>query len=74
MIGAKIVKIERLSEELAEENGWNDNSHSCAVIHLDDGTVLFPSQDAEGNGPGALFGSKTDEKGEVIDFIVWPEE
>jgi len=25
------------------------------VIQLDDGTLLFPSRDEEGNGPGCMF-------------------
>jgi hypothetical protein len=48
--------------ELAAE-GWDARPVDCPVaIVLDDGTKLFPSCDAEGNGPGALFG--VDARGE----------
>lgn len=39
------------------------------MIELDDGTLLFPSQDEEGNGPGAIFGNT---KGEG--FYVFAQE
>jgi len=38
--------------ELKRE-GWDGK---CICLELDDGTILYPSRDEEGNGPGALFG------------------
>jgi hypothetical protein len=32
----------------------------ATVLVLDDGTILYPSRDDEGNGPGALFGADRD--------------
>lgn len=54
-----IVDVRYLTDEEAESLGWNSRS---LVIHLDDGTLIYPSRDDEGNGPGALFG-QTPENG-----------
>jgi hypothetical protein len=59
----KTVKEVRLMtrEELVKE-GWDehvDRTHTepmCMVF--DDGTVLYPSRDYEGNGPGVFFATK----------------
>ena len=51
--GKKIVKVRAMTAAEQRNLGWYGN---CVVLELDDGTKLFPSQDEEGNGPGALFG------------------
>jgi hypothetical protein len=59
LIGRKIVEFRRMTKEEAEEEGWDDRgAHGgpIPVLVLDDGTLLYPSQDEEGNGPGILFG------------------
>ena len=38
------------------------------VIELDDGTILYPSVDAEGNGPGVLLGVK-----DGVAFMITPD-
>jgi len=60
LLGRKIVRVRFLSVEEREEAGW-----SCrpVVIHLDDGTYLYPSRDDEGNDGGALFGESPDGEG-----------
>ncbi len=42
-----------------EENGWHTGSIHAnpPVFELDDGTLIYPSADPEGNGPGAIFGN-----------------
>ena len=50
--GKKIVKVRYISEEEMEALGWYSR---CVVMELDDGNLVFPSQDDEGNGAGALF-------------------
>jgi hypothetical protein len=59
-INQKITEIRKLTKEELEEQGWEDcaEAHiaSAAVLVLEDGTKIFPSQDDEGNGPGTLFG------------------
>ena len=53
------------------ENYWDDGSERSAVLELDDGTILYASQDYEGNGPGAIFGTDKNVKDM---FVVYPEE
>jgi hypothetical protein len=52
LVGKAIVAVRYLTEEEREELGWYSRS---VVIQLSDGTLLWPSQDDEGNGAGALF-------------------
>jgi hypothetical protein len=48
-----------MSLEESEKAMWD--GARCVVIKLDDGNLIYPSQDDEGNGPGALFtNSKND--------------
>ena len=61
LIGKKIIAIRELSIEERDREGWDRGFRSAAVIELDDGTVIFPSKDGEGNGPGVLFGYKNEE-------------
>lgn len=51
-VGRKIVAARYLSAEEAENLGWHERA---IVLQLDDGNLIFPSQDDEGNGPGSLF-------------------
>jgi len=56
--GQKIVNITTLSSAEAAKEGWDiGRGDACAVIHLENGVKLYPSQDPEGNGPGCLFGN-----------------
>ena len=48
-----VIDVRYLTKEEVEALGW---SESVPVILFNDGTMLFPSQDDEGNGGGALFG------------------
>lgn len=52
LIGRKIVKVRYMDEEEMENMGWYG---SAVIIQLDDGHILWPSMDDEGNGPGAIF-------------------
>ena len=53
LVGKKIVKVEWLSpKETDNLFGW---SQQPCEIYLDNGTVLTPSQDDEGNDAGAIF-------------------
>lgn len=53
-IGAEIVAVRRLADgELARE-GW-DGQQPPVAFELSNGRLVYPAQDAEGNGPGALF-------------------
>lgn len=52
LLGRKIVAVRYLSDEERKILGWRGRS---VVMQLDDGNLVFPSADDEGNGPGALF-------------------
>jgi hypothetical protein len=70
LIGKKIMAIRPISKKELEAEGWEQYTHTATcVILLEGGTLLYPSQDDEGNGPGTLFGQ---DKGEH--FIVWDKK
>jgi len=52
LLGKKIVGVRYLLDEEMENLDWDEK---CVVIILDDGNMIFPSRDDEGNGAGALF-------------------
>lgn len=53
LLGRTIVGVRYLTDEEVEGLGW----YSAAVVMvLDDGTLIFPSGDDEGNNAGAMFG------------------
>lgn len=59
LVGRTIKAARYLAPKEAEHLGW---SKSTLLLELDDGTLLFPSQDDEGNAAGTLFiqsGKKT---------------
>ncbi len=58
LVGKKIVKVKWLDpKETDRLFGWN--AQPCE-IHLDNGTVLTPSMDDEGNHAGAIFTNVTE--------------
>lgn len=52
--GRTIVEVRHMTQEEVETEGWE---RPALALVLDDGTVIYPSQDDEGNGPGTLFGT-----------------
>lgn len=70
MIGATITKIRKMTKKELKENGWGDtlSFYVPTVIEFSNGTIIFASQDDEGNGPGALFG--TNKAGDAIVIAV----
>lgn len=64
-IGRKIVRARYMTHHEASEQGWN---YRPLVLILDDGTIIWPSRDDEGNEAGALFG--VDSSGNASDFPV----
>ena len=58
LVGRKIVAARHMTPAEAKAQAWYQ---AAPVLELDDGTILFPSRDDEGNGAGALFG--VDKKG-----------
>ena len=52
LVGRRIEAARYLTPREQADLGWH---RAAVIITLDDGTELFPSQDDEGNGPGAIF-------------------
>ncbi len=68
-IGAKLLEVRNMTNAEIKNEGWD---YMCSELDLikvlvfDDGSVIYPSRDYEGNGPGAFFGytkSVTQKKG-----------
>lgn len=57
IVGQKIVKTRNLTKKEIEVEGW-DIDEPVSALELEDGTLIYPSSDDEGNGCGALFGTK----------------
>jgi len=72
LIGRKIVDVINLNKQIVEDEGWGDSPYPCIGLLLDDGNIIYPSQDSEGNGPGALFGKNIKE--DISVFIMTSEE
>jgi hypothetical protein len=50
--GKRIKQIRYATEEETEALGWSDD---VIIFETEDGTLFYPSQDSEGNGPGVMF-------------------
>ena len=57
LVGKKIVKIRYMTNNDAEERGWDSRA---IQIKLEDGTWLTPVSDDEGNDAGSLFTNSND--------------
>jgi hypothetical protein len=69
LVGRTIASVRWMDEEEMEASGWE---RSPIVLQLDDGTLLFPSADDEGNNAGALFtqaGDKTPDLSPIAPVI-----
>ena len=68
--GRTVVGFRPMTEEELLGEAWDLLAHQLPppVIELDNGTIIYPSQDAAGNGPGCLFGKDPD--GRSIRFDV----
>ena len=51
LVGKTIKEVRYISDKEARDMGWHARS---VAIQLSDGGWVFPMQDDEGNGPGAL--------------------
>lgn len=58
LLHKKIVGVRYLLDEEMEMLGWDER---CVVLILDDGNMIFPSCDDEGNRAGALFTNNSDQ-------------
>jgi hypothetical protein len=62
LVGRRIVEVRAMSARELEAEGWPPDE-TAPVLVLDNGAILFPSRDEEGNGPGALFGATARKQG-----------
>lgn len=58
LLGRKIVKVRYMSKEEADDIGFYSRP---VVFQLDDGNLIYPSADDEGNDGGALFTNNKEE-------------
>jgi len=49
LIGRKIVCVRPITEQEREDEGWDNDHSATSVIELDNGTLIYPSSDDEGN-------------------------
>lgn len=54
LIGKRIVAVRLMTPEEAEWLFWPTDDLPLVFV-LDDGSILFPSVDEEGNGPGTFM-------------------
>lgn len=64
LVGRKIKAVRYLTQKEVESLGWYSRS---VVIELDNGVLVWPSSDDEGNDAGALF--TTDERADTLPVI-----
>lgn len=57
LLNKKIVAVRYMNDKEMEDHGWH---RRALLIQLDDGTVIYPSSDDEGNDAGALFTTSED--------------
>ena len=55
LVGRKIVKVRYMTDDEQADHHWYRKS---VVIHLDNGVIIYPSADDEGNDAGAIFTTK----------------
>ena len=60
--GRTITGIRLMTRAELEAEGWTTDRYGdrAVAVVLDDGSLLYPSCDPEGNGPGSLFGKTAD--------------
>jgi hypothetical protein len=54
LVGRMVVQARYLTSDEQKVLGWSCGS---IVLEFDNGLVVYPSADDEGNGPGAMFTS-----------------
>jgi hypothetical protein len=64
LLGRKIVEVRYMTDDEAADSGFEERS---VQITLDNGLIIYPSRDDEGNGAGALF--TTDPKTPVLPVL-----
>jgi hypothetical protein len=57
LVGKKVTSVRYITPEEQEHMGWYQRA---LVIEFNDGSLVLPSRDDEGNDAGALFGQSKD--------------
>ena len=61
--GSKIIKVRKMTDEEYKSEGWYKCPHKdTQVLELDNGCIIYPSKDAEGNDSGVFFGVDAERK------------
>ncbi len=55
VVGQRIVQVRKMTGEEVDRYMWYPRGSLTAIV-LENGVILYPSEDEEGNGPGELFG------------------
>jgi len=58
LVGLKLINIRLMTDSEINAEGWDDSK--VLALEFEDGTILYPSQDEEGNGAGNLIGADND--------------
>lgn len=66
LVGRTIRSVGYMTDEEKDNVGFY---HKALVIELDDGTVLYPSSDDEGNDAGAIHYQKAKDKNTILPVI-----
>lgn len=66
LLGKKIVYVGYLTDADMDNLGW---SSSTIIMKLDDGTLLYPSMDDEGNDAGAIHYINDTENAGILPVI-----
>ena len=59
IVGSKIIDIRPMTADEMKAEGWQKREIPMVLV-LSSGTILYPSQDTEGNDAGSLFGKTSD--------------
>lgn len=80
LVGKTVTKVYPMDKKTMKALGWEDDWHKGrpVVIEFDDGTILYPASDGEGNDYGIFNWANgtacgllcTDEKGAVKTVVL----
>lgn len=67
-LGQRLKSIRPMTKKELDSQYWDHRPWEVPmVLEFEDGSIIFASQDGEGNGPGALFG--VDGKGKNFSLL-----
>ena len=59
IVGSTIIDIRPMTADEMKAEGWEKREIPMVLV-LSSGTILYPSQDTDGNDAGSLFGKTSD--------------